>query len=79
LLFFRGLRSQYCPVYPTQSLGSTGSLSSANTPNTHPCTRRSGSREMNRSNPSTPRANSLKTSERFAATPRETGQRETPV
>ena len=31
-----------------QSLGSTGSLSCASTPNTHSCTRLSGSRSTNR-------------------------------
>lgn len=50
-----------------QSLGSTGSLSSARTPKTHSCTRRRGSLRTKRSSASTPSANSRSASERFAA------------
>src|SRR5262249_30218244 len=48
------------------NLGSTGSLSSASTANTHSCTRRSGSPRAKRSNPSSPSANSRSASERLA-------------
>jgi hypothetical protein len=47
------------------SLGSTGSLSRARTPKTHSWTRRSGSLRTNRSNPSTPRANSPRARDRL--------------
>jgi hypothetical protein len=49
----------------THSLGSTGSDSSANTPNTHSWTRRSGSRATKRSSASSPRANSRSASARL--------------
>ena len=45
-------------------------FSSANTPNTHSCTRRSGSRHTKRSRDSTPRANSRMASDRFLASER---------
>ena len=47
------------------NLGSTGSDSSASTPNTHSCTRRSGSRATNRSSASRPSANSRNASARL--------------
>ena len=47
------------------SRGSTGSLSSASTPNTHSCTRRRGSPRTKRSSPSIPNANSRSASDRF--------------
>jgi hypothetical protein len=50
--------------------GSTGSLSSARTPNTHSCTRRSGSLRTNRSRPSMPRANSRRARPRLWFRPR---------
>jgi hypothetical protein len=53
------------------SLGSTGSLSSASTPNTHSCTRRSGSRRTNRSRASIPSANSRSARDRFVESPRD--------
>ena len=58
--------------------GSTGSLSSARTPNTHSCVRRSGSFLTNRSSASIPRANSRLASDRFAPTPRERGFTKSP-
>jgi hypothetical protein len=51
------------------SRGSTGSLSSASTSNTHSCTRRNGSRPTNRSSPSIPSANSRRASDRLAESP----------
>jgi hypothetical protein len=56
-----------------QSLGSTASLSIASTPNTHSCTRRSGSLATNRSSPSTPNANSRTARLRFAFKPAPAG------
>lgn len=53
------------------SRGSTGSLSKANTPNTHSWTRRNGSPATNRSSASIPKANSRSANERFSPTPRE--------
>ena len=44
---------------------------SASTPTTHSCTRRSGSRRANRSGPSTPSANSRSASDRLAHSPRD--------
>ncbi len=53
------------------SLGSTGSLSRASTPNTHSWTRCSGSPATNRSSASMPRANSRRASERLWPRPRD--------
>src|SRR5262245_10358542 len=53
------------------SLGSTGSLSSASTPNTHSWTLRRDSSRTNRSSASIPRANSRAASERLRPRPRE--------
>ena len=52
------------------NLGSTGSLSSASTPNTHSWTRRNGSCRTNRSKASIPSANSRSARDRLPARPR---------
>ena len=75
--------SPLAPIFPTvendetlpvlskhYSLGSTGSLSKASTPNTHSWTRRRGSLWTKRSSASIPSANSRRASDRFAPNPR---------
>ena len=54
----------------THNRGSTGSLSSASTPNTHSWTRRSGSWRTNRSSASMPSANSRSASDAWRPSPR---------